>query len=280
MGMDTSNEHVMQWGQWQYRNLGFSRRTVNRRTGSMKRLAAWCDPLPLLEADHDLIESWLAKFENPATRRAYLSDASRFFKWATRRGLCPADPTSEIEVPKEPQRLPRPIPEAQAALALATARDARVRLGLALAFYAGLRRAEIVGLDAEDITIDAPVPTLIVRRGKGGKDRAVPLHPDLIAEITALAPRKGPVITRLAGGRLSASTLGALIANHMETIGSTHRLHAGRHRFGTKAAEATNGDLQVVADLMGHVSLATTKGYTQMSGARTAAAIGAMPGVA
>jgi len=279
MGMNTTEEQINVWASWQYKNLGFSLRTVQRRTSSMRRLAAWCAPLPLAGADAEMIESWLATFPHPATRRAYLSDAARFYGWAVKRGICTADPTTMIETPKEPQRLPRPIPEHVAAVALTTANDARVRLALALALYAGLRRAEICGLDAEDIDIEGNVPTLTVRRGKGGKDRTVPLHPALVVELGALAPRRGPVITRLAGGRLSASAMSALISTHMDAIGSHHRLHGGRHRFGTVLAEATGGDLQVVADLMGHVNLSTTRGYTALSGARTAAAVAHMPEV-
>lgn len=280
MGMNTTEEQISVWATWQYKFLGFSLRTVQRRTSSMRRLAAWCAPLPLAQADAEMIEGWLATFPHPTTRRAYLSDAARFYGWAIKRGICTVDPTAAIEAPKEPQRLPRPIPEHVAAQALATANDARVRLALSLALYAGLRRAEICGLDAEDIDLEGKVPTLTVRHGKGGKDRTVPVHPALAVELAVFAPRRGPIITRLSGGRLSVSALSALISAHMEAVGSHHRLHGGRHRFGTILAEATGGDLQVVAELMGHVNLSTTRGYAALSGARTAAAVAHMPDVA
>jgi len=281
MGIHRANELLGDWATWQLDNLGFSKRTVDRRHGSMRRWCRFLHPMPWMIASPELLEEWLRSFPNPATRRAYLSDAASLYQWAVKRGLVKADITADIIRPKEPKRLPRPMPEADAARAILLATDTRVRLALSLALYAGLRRAEICALDADDVILGGDVPTITVRKGKGGKDRTVPVHPILSAELLHLAPRYGPVISRLDGrGRLSTAMLSALIANHMEAVGSHHRLHGGRHRFGTQLAEVTGGDLQVVADLLGHESLTTTRGYTQLSGVRTAAAVLRMPGVA
>jgi integrase len=281
MGIVRANELLDDWSTWQLQNLGFSKRTVDRRHGSMRRWCRWLYPMPWTIAGPDLLEEWLRSFSNPATRRAYLSDAASLYQWASKRGIVKADITADIQRPKEPKRLPRPMPEADAAKAIHLSTDTRVRLALSLALYAGLRRAEICGLDADDINLGGDVPTITVRKGKGGKDRTIPIHPMLGADLVALAPTHGPIITRLDGrGRLSTAMLSALIAAHMEAVGSHHRLHGGRHRFGTQLAEVTGGDLQVVADLLGHESLTTTRGYTSLSGVRSAKAVMKMPGVA
>jgi integrase len=281
MGIHRANELLDDWATWQAGNLGFSKRTVDRRRGTMRRWSRYLHPLPWAEATPELLEEWLRQFPNPATRRAYLSDAASLYQWATKRGFTATDITADIIRPREPKRLPRPMPERDAARAIEHAVDVRVRLALDLSIYAGLRRAEICALDGEDVVMGGDVPTITVRGGKGGKDRTIPIHPILQRELALFAPTRGPVMSRLDGrGRLSVSTLSALIAEHMEACGSHHRLHGGRHRFGTQLAEVTGGDLQVVADLLGHESLTTTRGYTQLSGVRTASAVLRMPGVA
>ena len=111
-------------------------------------------------------------------------------------------------------------------------------------------------------------PVLVVRHGKGGKDRAVPIHPTLAPLLAGLPA--GPLI------EVRPGTLGHKVARHLRAHGVDATLHKLRHTFGTEAARATNGNLLIVADLMGHSSTLTTQGYVKLVGVSTSAAVGMM----
>lgn len=109
---------------------------------------------------------------------------------------------------------------------------------------------------------------LVVRGGKGSKDRAVPVHPTL-ARLLAARPA-GPIVS------CNADTLGGKVSRHLRECGVDATIHQLRHTFGTEAARASNGNLLVVADLMGHENLTTTMGYTKLVGVNCAATVAAM----
>lgn len=233
----------------------------------MRQFARWIAPLPLLEATGDLIDEWLGTYTSPATKRAYRCDLMAFYAWAAKRDMC-ANPVLRTDNIKVPRGLPRPVPASHLGAILASATP-DVRLMIALAAYAGLRRSEIAALDAADIDLTSEAPTLAVRAGKGMKDRVVPVHPDLVA-ILRMSPKHGPIVG------VTASTVGSKVAAHLRSLGIEATAHKLRATFGTELARATEGNVILIARMMGHENISTSMTYVGWSGGPGAAAIGAM----
>lgn len=107
------------------------------------------------------------------------------FKWLTRENLIPFNPATEIDLPKVPKRLLRyvPTPEEVGAIMsqpdLGDAIGVRDRAMLELLYSTGMRRGELMSLKLYDLDLDRG--TLLVREGKGGKDRIVPVGDRAVA---------------------------------------------------------------------------------------------------
>jgi integrase len=259
---------------WQ-RGRGFSEATLRRRRKTLGWLAAYAAPTPLAEVDRDTIERWAAQHGKPRTRHAYLSDARMFYRWAVRHGHLAVNPCDLIDGPRLPKGLPRPLSRDELDRALETVgHDQRLFLILLLGAYAGLRAAEIAGLDHADVWLHATPPMLIVRGGKGGKDRAVPMHPALVEDFGPTGPISGPVFprgdSRSDGEPISAAWVSVLVAEHFRSLGISGSCHRLRHTFGTEAARVSGGDVIAIASLMGHTNLATTMNYVALAGGRAA----------
>lgn len=218
--------------------------------------------LKRFRADHELrtctsqeLIDWLSSHPDwsPATRRSARSVLTTFFSWMRRmhhRGDDPAEHTAPVRVP---MGAPKPCPEQILAQALDKA-DPRARVALLLGAYAGLRRAEIAGLNASMIDLEAR--TLRIT-GKGGRTRVVPVAAALMEELT-LAVARGGYLFPSGDGHLSPTTLGRLVS---PLLGEGYSTHALRHRFATKVYQGTH-DLRATQELLGHSSIGTTQRYT------------------
>jgi site-specific recombinase XerD len=160
--------------------------------------------------------------------------------------------------PAEVESLIDAAGEGDGALAL------RNRALLELVYSAGLRSAEAVGLDLGDV--DFEQEHVHVRRGKGAKDRVVPLGEEagywVARYLREARPRlagrgERALFLSVRGRRLDTSTLRRLLAN-------PHRL---RHAFATHLLEG-GADLRVIQELLGHASLSTTQVYSHVDARR------------
>ncbi len=131
-----------------------------------------------------------------------------FFRWLSRRGSLP-DPFLELQPPPKPQQEADWLTEAEFTRLLAAAEHPprrrrglaeRDRLVLLTLVQTGLRRSELIALDWADLELAGPRPTLLVRRGKGGKPRRQPLAP--IAGARARSPAHCPQCARRGAGLL------------------------------------------------------------------------------
>jgi site-specific recombinase XerD len=170
--------------------------------------------------------------------------------------------------PKRPRRLPSaPKVEEVETLLDGLERDGplglRDRALVELVYSAGLRSAEAVGLDLQDVDFDQE---LVHVRGKGGKERTVPLGEEAALRLGRYLRDGRPQLARGAenavflsarGRRLDTSTLRRLTPN-------PHRL---RHAFATHLLEG-GADLRVIQELLGHSSLSTTQIYSHVDGRR------------
>lgn len=259
------SEHILAFRRYQLVR-GLSPKTIRRRSVSLGQFADSIAPLSLFEATGDLIDDWLGTHQSPATRRAYRSDLMAFFSWAAKRDLC-ANPVLKTDSIRVPKPLPRPVPAVYLRAILASATP-DVRMMIALAAYAGLRIAEIAALERSDLDLMSESPTLAVRCGKGNKDRIVPVHPDLAALLRGA--RAGPLVN------VSATTVGQKISAHLRSIGIEATAHQLRHTFGTELARSTEGNIILIASLMGHEDVSTSMRYIGWAGGPGADAVAAM----
>lgn len=252
---------------------GLSPKTIQRRHYTIRGLAAAASPVPLVEVTPEIIEDWLSKYRKAETKHAFLGDVRCLFKWARRRKLVDEDPTEDMGSIKVPKRLPRPMEEQDLALAIATARDQRLRLVLLLGSFAGLRRFEMAQLRAEDCTRER----LVVRAGKGGKDGVIPMHPLLWAALEAYEVQHGWLFDSPTGGHISPGTISSWIRKHFAAIGLNATLHQTRHRFGTRVAEAAEGNMLVVQELMRHANLEDSRRYVAFDTSRLQPVVNGLP---
>ncbi len=185
-----------------------------------------------------------------------------------RSALGPARVPDVALAPRRPRRLPvAPKPAEVNSLIAGLERDGplglRDRALVELVYSAGLRSAEAVGLDLEDVDFEQE---LLHVRGKGGKERTVPLGEEAAYRLSRYLRDARPQLARGAenalflsarGRRLDTSTLRRLTPH-------PHRL---RHAFATHLLEG-GADLRVIQELLGHSSLSTTQIYSHVDGRR------------
>lgn len=242
--------------------------TIKRRGVALRSFERSLLDRNILEATSVDVEDWLSTLRSAATRAHYRSDLKVFYRWAHRRGFIEKNPVELTDPIRRTRSVPRPLPGSVIATAIAVA-EPSTRLAIMLGAYAGLRVSEIADLATEDVGQHV----LTVRDGKGGKDRVVPLHPLLAGE---LHRRPGGWLFPADPGdrHVTAATVRRRISAAFTAIGVTMTAHQLRHSFGTELARVTNGNLLLVAHVLGHDSVVTTQGYTAFAAGPEAAAIG------
>lgn len=241
--------------------------TVDQRRYTIRRLAAWLG-FPPEEATAQQLSDWYATLIRltPESRGTELAHVRQYFKWLQAEGVRYDEPTVRLPRPRSRPRLPRPITDVDLEVAIMTA-DNRVRAMLVLAAYAGLRAGEIARLRREDILDGQTPPMILVVDGKGGKQRLVPLHPEIEVELQLL-PARGYLFLKAdvkGGGPLLPHSVSQMCNNHLHALGITSTLHQARHWFGTNVYRASK-DLRMTQDLMGHNSPVSTAGYAAWAG--------------
>ncbi len=212
---------------------------------------------------------------NNRTRARRVAALRAFYRFLARRyGLACAAP-SLLATPRVARRLPRPLPAEQAleipdgmrALAhtkLAAARDAAL---FTLLYGCGLRIGEALGLDLRMVPHAADQPLLI--RGKGGRERLVPMLPAVFEALSAWRARHpdprpdAPLFPGVRGGRLDPAVAQRALRTWRRLAGLPEHAtpHALRHSFATHLMQG-GADLRSIQELLGHASLSTTQVYT------------------
>ena len=206
----------------------------------------------------DDVEAWWAtRYDaSPATRENELACLRSFYRWCMRFDHRADDPTRRLDAPRVPNKVPRPIGQADLDRLLGplTTEALDLRRAVALGAYGGMRVAEAAALDWSDVDTEA---RRVYVRGKGSKQRVVGLSPVLLDKI--LPEVGGNVVT--GGGRpYSASTLQRKVNRLMERHGIAHTFHDLRKR-GASLAMAKNPNPQAVAQFFGWSSLQTVTHY-------------------
>jgi integrase/recombinase XerD len=203
-----------------------------------------------------------------------------FHKFAVSDGLATADPAAAVKPPTPAKRLPKALPlsDVEAILEAAGAPDTvlalRDRALLELLYGTGARISEAVGLDVDDLD---QVDGTVLLRGKGGKQRLVPVGSYAQEAVSAYLVRGRPELATAAsgtgnggalflnarGGRLSRQSAWAVLVRTAERAGVTKDVspHTLRHSFATHLLDG-GADVRVVQELLGHASVTTTQIYT------------------
>ena len=203
-----------------------------------------------------------------------------FHRFAVADGLATVDPASGVKPPAPAKRLPKALPLAdvesilEAAGAPGTTLALRDRALLEVLYGTGARISEAVGLDVDDLDM---VDGTVLLRGKGSKERLVPVgsyareavdaylvrgRPELAAVATG-PTTGGALFLNARGGRLSRQSAWAVLVKAAERAGVTRDVspHTLRHSFATHLLDG-GADVRVVQELLGHASVTTTQVYT------------------
>lgn len=203
-------------------------------------------------------------------------------RFSTRDGATALDAAATVTPPRPPRRLPRALPVHRMIAVIEAAGSTEVdveparlrdRAMLELLYATGARAAELVGLDVDDLEgLDHPDGGTVILRGKGGRERVVPVGGPaceavsayLVRARPALAARGGPaLLLNTRGGRISRQTLWSVVSVAAERAGAGDDVspHSFRHSFATHLLDG-GADIRVVQELLGHASVTTTQVYT------------------
>jgi len=233
-----------------------------------------------LEAvDSRTIRAYLAWLHSQRVSRATiarkLAALRSAFRFLARRGFMIRNPAREVGNPRLPMRLPSFLPVDEAWQLMespvpATVQGKRDRAILELLYAAGLRVAELCGLDPADL--DRSQGTVRVL-GKGNKERIVPVGDQALRALDAYLARRpagdGPLFQNLRGGRLTVRSVHRIVRARARGAGIARPVtpHTLRHTFATHMLDQ-GADLRLIQDLLGHSRLSTTQKYTHVSADR------------
>ena len=205
-----------------------------------------------------------------SSRHSYANTIKAFWEWLHKRNRVLADVAARIELPELGKTLP-PTPltpeEVAAVFGTITGDGVMARRDVAMlqVLYAcGLRRQELIGLDLD--SVDSEAATVFVR-GKGDKDRVVPIHQKALAAIQEylgrrqeLGPKKEALFLTSIGQRIHTQTLQQLFARISKALSRRIYPHLMRHTFAVHLLQG-GADVRFVQALLGHESPDTTSRY-------------------
>lgn len=265
---------------------GLGEQTRQAYTSDLLRLSAWLEGRPgapmLVGATRTDLLAWmsdsLAAGLKTSTAARRLSGVRRFYRFLKREGLISEDPTLRIEGPRLPRHLPDSLSEEDVETLLAEPDTAeplelRDRAMLEILYGCGLRVSELTGLTVDQVNLRQGVVRI---RGKGGKDRLVPLGEEAVDWlVTYMREARGELLrgrtsdALFPGNRGTAMTRQAFwyrIKQYSVRAGIRKHLspHTLRHAFATHLLNH-GADLRVVQMLLGHSDLSTTQIYTHVA---------------
>ena len=268
---------------------GLAHNTVSSYRRDLRRYVGFLDALGLSDPSQ-VQESHVGEFlmrlregdeEHPplgagSAARAVVA-VRGFHRFLLREGLAGVDPAAAVRPPTPAKRLPKALPLDEveriidAAGAPGTTLALRDRALLEMLYGTGARISEAVGLDVDDLDLDSGAVRL---RGKGSKERVVPVGSYACAAVSAYLVRARPQLSgagrgvaalflNARGGRLSRQSAWTVLRSAAERAGvrSDVSPHTLRHSFATHLLDG-GADVRVVQELLGHASVTTTQVYT------------------
>jgi integrase/recombinase XerD len=271
----------------------YSQASIEAHLWALRQFTAWAeergthDPAAFTRADLEAYQLFLHHYRSPRggkplvtnTQLARLGCIRRFFAWLCRSGEIPANPAADLDLPRKQARpLPKNLNEQEIQLILAIPNPAdpfglRDRTILELFYATGIRRTEMANLDHGDY--DAHTRTLLVRKGKNGKDRMLPVGERAAAWLDRFLTESRPLFDHLPqetalfltgyGTRFSPDYLGNWIKKLLQRCGidKPGSCHLWRHSCATDMHRG-GADIRYVQEMLGHARMETTQIYTHV----------------
>jgi integrase/recombinase XerD len=284
--------YVLRYLEW-LRVHNYAAPTVQNRESYLGAFVAWCIERGLMtpkEVTKPILERYQRSLYQhrkangaPLTFRAQharLIPVRAFFKWCAKQNYLLYNPASELELPRLEHRLPKHVltkaeveqvlqqPDTSEAMGL------RDRAILEVFYSTGMRRSELMGLSLFDL--DRERGTVMIRQGKGKKDRMIPIGQRALAWIDRYLERVRPELvvgrgnTTLfltqAGEAFTPDRLTQLVRGYVNAAdtGKSGSCHLLRHTMATLMLE-NGADIRYIQAMLGHAELSTTQIYTQVS---------------
>jgi integrase/recombinase XerD len=271
----------------------YSPRTIATREAYLRYFTAWCDERsltkpsqidrPILERYQRYLFYYRKRDGEPLTTRSQhtrIIPLRHWFSWMVKKGHLLYSPAADLELPRMEKRLPKAIlsaREAETVLAvpdIGNSAGLRDRAILETFYSTGMRRLELVNLTVHNI--DQERGTVMIRQGKGRKDRLIPIGERALAWIERYKDSARPeLVTGKDDGTLFLSQWGeafqpnamtSLVRHYVEKsgVGKKGACHLFRHTMATLMLEG-GADIRFIQAMLGHAELSTTEIYTQVS---------------
>jgi integrase/recombinase XerD len=272
---------------------GYTAQTNTARTIHLRRFILWCADRnldrpqdvtrPILERYRRYLYHYRKESGEPlsfATQQQRLLPLRAFFKWLARENLILSNPASELELPRVHRRLPSHILSRDDVERVLMQTNLHGELGvrdramLETLYSTGVRRAELASLKLYDL--DLRNGSLLVREGKGKKDRYVPLgqraidalrrYLDDVRPMLVIEPDDGSVFLHEFGEPFEKNRLSDLVKRYLLAAGidKPGACHLFRHAMATQMLE-NGADIRFIQAILGHAQLSTTEIYTHVS---------------
>jgi integrase/recombinase XerD len=271
----------------------YSLRTVEIRNEQLRYFILWCDERgltrpqqvdrPILEAYQRHVFYYRKKNGDPiaaSNQHQRVNALHQWLRWLVKQGCLLYNPAADLDMPRVEKRLPKAGLSAKEAETVLAVPDVRTALGLRdrailETFYStGMRRKELADLTVYNL--DTERETVMIRQGKGNKDRVVPIGERALAWIAnyrdnarpgfVVGKDEGTLFLNIMGEPLDLQYLTQLIAEYVDRaeIGKQGSCHMFRHTMATLMLE-NGADIRVIQAILGHSNLETTQIYTHVS---------------
>jgi integrase/recombinase XerD len=271
---------------------GLSRNTLEAYRSDLLQFGAWLERegVDALNVRHTQLAAFVTGLATGADGKPPAANATlhrkvaclrSFYRHLRRQGQLEDDPTVHLKAPRESRKLPQVLTRDEVAQLLDQPKGTdptalRDRALLELMYACGLRASEAVGLETGDVNLRSGV---LRARGKGSKERLVPIGTTAAKALTAYLQRGRP---RMVGDRMEATLfvnhrgqgltrqgLYKIVQRHAKAAGLAGKMspHTLRHTFATHLL-AGGCDLRSLQEMLGHADIATTQLYTHLSADR------------
>lgn len=250
------------------RSQGLAASTIRNRDTIVRGMRRFTGA-PLLAATVDDLRSYIGREGvSLGTRRTERAALAAFYSFALEEGYRDDDPTARLPKIRVGRGTPRPFTQEQVTRMLESGAYAKTRAMILVGYYQGFRVSSISRVHGSDVDLASGTIRTVA---KGSKRLTLPLHP-VIAELAKGMPADDWWFPsdRTPEGHVRSGTVTDAVRDAKRRAGITDpklTAHSLRHAFGTDLVDA-GVDIRVIADLMGHESVATTQIYTGVSAER------------
>lgn len=289
-GFERRVAQYVEWARTHY----YSPATVEHRAFLLRRFVTWCAERGLLRPSEitkpilERYQAWLFDHRTAkgqplslTTQTTYLVPVQALFKWLARQNLILSNPASDLTLPRVPKRIPTQVMTVEEVERVLNQPDVATTLGLRdraileVLYSTGIRRVEIARLKLFDL--DATGGTMMIREGKGHRQRVVPIGQRAIAwvekylaearpRLVGMEPDEGWLFLSERAQPLGAGRLTNLGHKYKVAAGVAKRgsVHIFRHTCATTMLER-GADVRFLQAMLGHARLDTTEVYTHVS---------------